>query len=216
MRKEVFEDGEYYHIYNQGVEKRSIFGDEHDASRFVQCMKEFNCDEPIGSLYWNNFGHRSDKLRYPTTKLVEIVAYCVNPNHFHFILCQKSKGGISEFMKRLAGGYARYFNNKNKRRGVLFQGRFRAKHINSNEYLLRLSAYVNLNDRVHKLRYPTTKFNEFSSWGEYVNGGNFCTKGIILEQFKNVGEYRKFAKEALVDILEKKKEAKDLENYFLE
>jgi len=77
--------------------------------------------------------------------LVEIIVYCLNPNHYHIILRQVSEGGVSKFMLKLSSGYSSYFNKKNKRSGSLFQGRFKAVHIDSNEYLLYLSAYVNKN-----------------------------------------------------------------------
>lgn len=77
--------------------------------------------------------------------MVKFIAYCINPNHYHFILQQVSEKGIEKFMQRLGMGYAKYFNNRRKRSGTLFQGKFKARHIDSNEYLLHVSSYVNLN-----------------------------------------------------------------------
>ena len=152
MRKTNFVNGEFYHIYNRGVDKRNIFSDERDVKRFMQSLDEFNDIEPIGSIYENS-SHQA--LGRPTSKsvkrkkLVNFICYCLNPNHFHFILKQLVDNGISEFMKRL-GGYTKYFNEKEKRSGALFQGSFKSIHVNTNEYLLLLSAYVNLNDKVHR------------------------------------------------------------------
>ena len=67
--------------------------------------------------------------------LVQIICYCLNPNHYHLLLKEIKDGGISEFMKRVGGGYTWYFNNKHKRSGTLFQGRFKSVHIKSNEQL---------------------------------------------------------------------------------
>src|SRR4051812_33091994 len=133
MRKTDLVTGEHYHIYNRGVDKRSIFEDRQDLERFYQSIKEFNSLEPIGSIFENSF----EKERN-TKKLVDIVCYCLNHNHFHFILRQRSENGISEFMKRL-GGYTWYFNNRHKRSGALFQGVFKSSHIDSDEYLLHAS-----------------------------------------------------------------------------
>lgn len=120
-------------------------------------------------------------------------------------------------MKRLGGGYTWYFNNRYQRSGYLFQGIFKAKHINSNNYLLRLSAYVNLNDRVHKLGGATAKLSK-SSRDEYMNKhlNNFCEKKIILDQFKNEREYKEFAESSLVDILESKRRDTELNNLLFE
>ena len=226
-RKTPFVIGEYYHIYNRGVDKRIIFSTKLDIDRFFKSMIEFNIVDPIGSLYENSFrqlGGSTAKLATVSNKkgkkLVNIVAYCLNPNHFHFILEQLTDRGISEFMKRLSGGYTWYFNNKYDRTGSLFQGRFKAVHVNSNEYLLHVSAYVNLNDKVHQLGGSTAKLvKSKSSWGEYTGdntGESFCKKEIILEQFKNKKEYKKFATSSLESIVERKKMLKGVDNLLLE
>ncbi len=136
---------------------------------------------------------------------MNIIARCVNPNHIHFLLEEIVDGGISEFMKRLGGGFTKYFNEKHSRSGALFQGRFKSVHIATNAQLLHVSVYVNLNDRVHKIRRPTSGFVN-SSWGEFVGDNNeaTCEKEMILGQFKSRGEYKKFAEETLQGILEKR------------
>jgi putative transposase len=204
MRKVPFVENEYYHIYNRGVDKRPIFADNEDLDRFFQSIEEFNSVEPIGSIFKNSFNDKKD-----TKKLVEIICYCLNPNHFHFVLRQISENGISEFMKRI-GGYTWYFNHRHKRNGALFQGRFKSSHINTNEYLLHVSAYVNLNNRFKGEPYKLSK----SSWDEYLGKGNdlICSTDIILGQFKNPKDYEKFALSSLKDILRRKEMAKELEN----
>ena len=144
-------------MYNRGVDKRIIFTDEYDIRRFFQSVVEFNTPQPIGSLYESSFRRLGGETPKFEGKLVNIIAYCLNPNHFHMLLEQAMDGGISEFMKRLGGGFTNYFNNKYKRSGSLFQGVFKDVHIDTNEYLLHVSAYVNLNDHVHKLGGETPK-----------------------------------------------------------
>ncbi len=227
MRKVPFISGEFYHIYNRGVDKRLIFHDQDDLNRFFQSMDEFNAVEPIGSIYENSFvkdkfGNEASKLN--KDKLVNIIVYCLNSNHFHLILEQVVDGGISNFMKRLGGGYTKYFNEKEKRSGSLFQGVFKAVHIDSNEYLLYVSAYINLNDRVHQLGNEASKLasklvKSKSSWSEYVEkdfSEFFCKKDIILDQFKNKKEYEKFARNTLESIIARKIEIKDMNEYLIE
>lgn len=206
MRKAQFVTGEYYHIFNRGVDKRSIFDGKYDYGRFMQSMEDFNTTEPIGSIFEHSFRKRL-QLGNPVSKLekgkplVGFVAYCLNPNHYHFILHQLVDRGIEKFMHKLGLGYTKYFNQKNRRSGVLFQGPFKGIHIDSNEYLLYVSAYVNLNNRVHSLGNGVSK----SSWDEYFkNRAGFCDKGVILDQFKNFSEYRNFARGALKIMLERK------------
>lgn len=210
MRKTLFAENEFYHIYNRGTDKRDIFIDNEDHARFLLGMKEFNVLNPIGSIYENSFtkqlsGHKISKQR----PLVKFIAFCCNPNHYHFILQQIAEKGIEKFMHRLGTGYTKYFNNKYKRNGVLFQGKFKAVHIDSNEYLLHLSAYANLNHLVHQLGSSASK----SSWNEYTKQKNnpVCDARIILNQFNDTNEYKKFAYNSLKDILERKRLYKELE-----
>src|SRR3989338_8914297 len=151
MRKIKFVNGEFYHICNRGVDKRKIFGNQYDVQRFLQSMDEFNTINPIGSLYESSFLSPEVKNKRKNKKLVNFIAYCLNPNHYHFILEQLVENGISQFMHKLGGGYSWFFNKKYQRSGSLFQGTFKAAHIDSNEYLLRVSIYINLNYQVHQL-----------------------------------------------------------------
>lgn len=218
-RKIPFINGEFYHIYNRGVDKRDIFSDKYDLFRFFQSMDNFNIVEPIGSIYENTF----KKLGSPTpkSKLVNFICYCLNLNHYHFILEQISDKGIEKFMQRIGTGYTNYFNEKNRRSGSLFQGKFKSNHIDSNEYLLHLSAYINLNNKVHQLGSSTPKMMK-SSWNEYMDNYTtqssqyFCKKDIILGQFNTVDEYKIFAEEALEGIIKKRGEDKKLESLLLE
>jgi REP element-mobilizing transposase RayT len=216
MRKTVFANDEYYHIYNRGTDKRSIFSDDEDLSRFLQSMIEFNAADPIGSLYQNSF-HKKTQLSGLASKLegadakdeeklVAVVAYCLNPNHYHFLLKQVSERGVEKYMHRLGTGYTRYFNEKNERSGALFQGTFKSIHIDSNEYLLHASAYVNLNNRVHQLD-KLSGLASKSSWDVYIGGktgGVPCEKDAILGQFRNPLEYRDFAENSLRGTLERR------------
>ncbi len=204
MRKHKFVIGEYYHLYNRGVDKRETIINQNDLNRFLESIQDFNVIEPIGSIYELSF--IKNRLGTPTTKskLLSIVTYCVNPNHFHFLVTPLVEKGIEKFMQKI-GGYTRYFNEKYKRNGALFQGKFKSKHIGTdNRYLLHLSAYINMNNR-NSLGTPTTKLSK-SSLEEYIeNKKGVCDKKIILGQFQNSKEYLKFCLESWQDIQERKK-----------
>jgi putative transposase len=219
MKKVIFSTDEYYHIYNRGVDKRIIFQDPDDVWRFLLCLEIFNNIEITGSIFEStlkskggvpNFGSRTPKVG-----LVSIVAYCLNQNHFHLILKPAIDGGIQKFMHRLGTGYTNYFNEKNKRSGSLFQGKYRAKHISSNDYLLHLGVYVNLNDRVHKdMNMLWMKDLPFSSFDEYTGKRTYgiCEKGIILDQFKDVKDFLRYCDETLPLIQQRKQDLKDFED----
>lgn len=219
MRKTQFANGEFYHIYNRGVDKRSIFQDKQDQQRFFDSLIQFNTIEPIGSIYENQFNKQTPQLGSSTPKLgrklVNIISYCLNPNHYHFLLEQVVDDGVKKLMHRLGTGYTNYFNEKHKRTGALFQGRYKSILVENNEYLLHLSAYINLNFKVHGLGSSTPK----SSWEEYSNekcADNFCHKDIILEQFESRKAYEVFAKSSVEETARRRKEDKELEGMLLE
>jgi len=133
IRRQPLITGQIYHIYNRGVDKRDIFIGKNDVYRFVESIKEFNTEDKILSLANLRKSKQSIQIAaLPLSggknkkPLVEIIAYCINPNHFHFILKQSVDDGISKFMHKLQGGYTSYFNIKNIRSGSLFQGKFKS------------------------------------------------------------------------------------------
>src|SRR5688572_26700596 len=131
MRKQPLITGEYYHIYNRGVDKRDIVKNIRDIERFSESMREFNQVEAIVSLANLRKTYRSHQIapKALSKPLVAFVAYCLNPNHFHFVLKQLVDGGIPKFMQKLQAGYTSYFNIKNSRTGSLFQGTFKSQLI---------------------------------------------------------------------------------------
>ncbi len=211
MRKHPFVVGEHYHVYNRGTDKRNIFVDEKDLFRFWESLFDFNQTEPIGSMFEFSFKKKSREIGKKKKPLVQFIAYCINPNHFHFLITPIQERGIEKFMQRLGNGYTKYFNNRHKRNGVLFQGKFKSKLIDSNKYLLHLSAYINGND---KLGHPMSKLSK-SSLKEFLNTATdrkLCNTEIILEQFKNRKEYEDFVNSSLEDIELRKEMLKELEN----
>lgn len=200
MRKVPLVNEEIYHIYNRGVDKRDIFSTTLDLDRFLISMKYFNTKKPIGSIYQHNL--QKNKNRAGTSKsLVEIISYHTLPNHFHFILKQKVNGGISEFMKRLLGGYTNYFNEKQKRSGALFQGKFKSVHVGEDDYLLVLLGYVNYNDLIHNI--PNVKKHFVRSSIKEIETGDYYfldktkTLDYILEKFGSINLFKKHCKEVV-------------------
>jgi|SRR3989344_477927 len=191
MRRIEFANGEFYHIYNRGVDHRQITLNQDDSNRFIESLRLFNTASPLGGIYEASFLEQSNLLKFKDP-LVDIISYCLNPNHFHLCLCQRRKNGISEFLKNVSGGYSRYFNKTHKRTGALFEGRYKIKHISNNNYLLHINSYINLNYKVHGFYGDILKLVR-SSWIEYISDSDgICTKGIIEKQF-GLGEYEKFA-----------------------
>ena len=153
------EDGVYYHVYNRGNRKQQIFLQDRDYERFLEKVLEY-------------------KKKYP----VKIVAYCLMPNHFHFLIQQLSPNALSRFLSNLCNSHSRYFNVKYKTVGSLYQGRFKAKKVDKDEYLVHLSRYIHLNpvdlfsylgkgvsDQLQLYRWSSLPLYLFGSSNELVN-----------------------------------------------
>lgn len=214
MKKPEFINGEMYHIYNRGVEKRKIFLVDKDRFRFIHDLFEFNDVKPAlpSNLYFSirNPSNVSpekisqcleveplniEKKREKTTSsilkrkrklLVELLAFCLMPNHYHLLVRQKVNGGIVKFMHKIGTGYTVYFNQKNKRVGSLFQGRFKAAAIRSESHFISIPYYIHLNpldliapkwkEKPIKNLMKSMKFLEnyrWSSFPDYLNKKNF-------------------------------------------
>lgn len=221
MRKTELAKEECYHVYNRGIDKREVFLNAKDYERFLLSMDLLNDENDGLMISWRDYkkshpkAQLTDFLKPVFRKrdpLVEIIAYCLNPNHYHFILRQVADRGIEKFMHKIGISHTKYFNKKNKRSGYLFQGAFKSVHIDTNEYLLYLSAYVNMNNFIHG--YNRKNDWPYSSLFDYLGKrkSGFINIDTVAKQFNNPREYEKFAKNNALYM----KEKKELEKYLLE
>lgn len=173
----------YYHIYNRGVEKRNIFMNNLDYSRFLETLDFYRKSPQPQKL--SDFRRRIISLKKTANQkeLVNIFAYCLMPNHFHLLVQQLIDGGITLFISNLANSYTRYFNTKYERIGALFQGEFKAKLIETDEYLLQVSKYVHRNP--YSLLQWQNKMYPYSSYHYYLSSEkhSFCDSSFILSYF---------------------------------
>ena len=215
MRKAPLVNDNYYHIYNRGVDKRNIFGDDRDYERFILSMILMNDEQEGLMIRWRNYAasHKNasidEFLRSNLSerkKLVEIIAYCCNPNHFHFVFKQLRDKGIEKFIQRISTGYTMYFNKRYHRSGVLFQGKFKSSHLKSEGSLLRMAVYVSCNSEIHKIReaknYPWCSFPHHigKTSNTFVNDKEF------KEEFKNTKDLEEYAKENIKDFQMRKQD----------
>ena len=132
--------GEYYHIYNRGSEKRDIYTQPRDYTRFQKTFYYYQFSDPKPKF--SQF--KKSNLFKPllNEKLVEIICYCLMPNHFHFLIKQLKEKGISIFLSQLSNSYTKYFNVKYGRIGPLLQGAFKAVRIETDEQFIHVSRYI--------------------------------------------------------------------------
>ena len=142
--------GETYHIYNRGAHKHKVFTNDRDYRRFLLLCFLMNDATPIDMRrILKKYKGRSFvavfKEEKPSKSLVDILAYSLMPNHFHMVVRQKTENGITKFFKKVLTGYSMYFNTKYEHSGVLFQGRFKSRHIDNEAYFRYIFSYVHLN-----------------------------------------------------------------------
>lgn len=142
MRRPKPAVGEIYHIYNRGVDKRNVFMEKADYARFIHDLYEFNKNEPPGRWHSSTM---SEVRPLTFNNTVELLVFCLMPNHYHLLAQEKQKNGITEFMQKLGTGYTLYFNQKYQRSGALFQGKYKAVRISEDRHLRYLPYYIHLN-----------------------------------------------------------------------
>ena len=190
MRKEQFVEGEYYHIYNRGVEKRLIFFNDLERTRFVNSIYLLNNFSDIPPQF-DVINLSPPELLTPIEPYVEIVAGCLMPNHYHLMCTPKIKNGISKFLHKIGTSYARYFNIKHERTGRLFSSTFKAKHVDRHEYAVYLTQYIHLNPvelfqaKLGKeMALEAVKVYQWSSLPDYL-GGKSKFSLIISPNFRD-------------------------------
>lgn len=171
MREIKFSPGEYYHIYNHGIEEREVFLDDSDFMRGLVSLVTFNDhkDSPHNlSRFVKNPAKLIDHYSHEgRNQLVDIIAFTLLPTHYHFFVREKVENGISRFMHRFSKGYARYFNLKNGRTGSLWKETFKAKHIDNEAYFVHIISYVHLN--ILDLYQPNWREGEINDWSKVAS-----------------------------------------------
>lgn len=193
IRKTSFFENGFYHVYNRGVEKREIFLDDKDYQSFLGILKvylepEIKRDKTILQ------GRALERIKkHSLASEISLVAYCLMPNHFHLMLQQRTASAITNLMRRVMTAYSMYFNRRYERVGSLFQGRFKAKEVTNDEYLLHLTRYIHRNPveaKIVKIQ-ALSKFK----WSSYPNYLGLVENGwvrpkAILDYFSSVDKER--------------------------
>ncbi|OGG51082.1 hypothetical protein A3C18_03725 [Candidatus Kaiserbacteria bacterium RIFCSPHIGHO2_02_FULL_54_11b] len=204
---------ELYHCLNRGVDKRIIFTDNRDRARFVHDMYEFNDVRPALNVGRSSMSDIVSQSLLERRRIVQIHGWCVMGNHYHLLLSELQDGGISLFLRKLNVGYARYFNDRHRRVGTLFQGRTKKILINSDAHFLHILHYIHLNPldflkgyerwRDFRIKNSRTALGyleqyRWSSYLDYCRKKNFpsiITTELFGDVFKNypktIGSYLK-------------------------
>ncbi|MBN1521920.1 MAG: transposase [Candidatus Aureabacteria bacterium] len=171
-RKDALVNGEVYHVFTKSIAGYTVFNDDSEYLRMLDTLRYYQRESPAikYSRYIKLIDENAlyqDELRN-LEKLVDIIAYCLMPTHIHCVLRQLKDNGITIFMSNTLNSYTKYFNSKHKRKGPLWQGRFKNVLINTQEQLLHMTRYLHLNPVTS---YLTNKAEDWpvSSYSEYIN-----------------------------------------------
>lgn len=178
MNKIYISDG-YYHIYGRGRAKSDIFKDEEDYSVFLNLFKRYLSKQPVKD---------SKGREYPWLyNDIELLAYCLMPNHFHALVYQYQPQATTSLFKPLITTYGMYFNKKYKSSGQILESRFKASLIGNDAYLTHISRYIHLNPR----NYNKWKF---SSLPYYLGArsAEWLKPERIINLFNDREDYKKF------------------------
>jgi REP element-mobilizing transposase RayT len=183
IQKATYQGG-YYHIYNRGNRKQDLFLEEIDYIGYLERLRK--CKEK----------HK-----------ISVICYCLMPNHIHLLLRQDSENPLYKFIQSLHTSYSMYFNRKYDKVGHLFQGRFKQKELDKDEYLLQLSSYIHLNPLIDGLVEKLEDY-QWSSYPDYIDlrQGTLCEKDLVLldkspEEYKQITEQEIKEKLLMKDIL---------------
>lgn len=198
MRREPITTNYCYHVFSRSIAKFKIFNNDEDYLRFIDVLKLYQYQDFHYS--YSRFSALSPEIQQAIIKKLElsspvyidIVAFCPMPTHFHLILKQIVDNGISIYMSRVLNSYSRYFNLLHRRKGPLWERRFRSVFIKNNEHLLHATRYLHINPTSAGI-VKSPKVWAFSSYHEYISR----TSKDRLCRFENLldikpAQYKKF------------------------
>lgn len=201
IRYTPFVNGEYYHVFNRGVNKQPIFLSRWNYLRAIDTIKYYLVSDPpfqyskfiILSKEGKEYFIKKAKKR---KKIVKIISYCLMPNHFHLLIKQSLDNGITKLVRKFQISYTKYFNTKHKREGPLLNGQFKAKRVESENQLIHASRYIHLNPFTSYIVKSLEDLSEYqwSSLQEYIGKAkmDLCIKDDVLHNFKNKLLYKQF------------------------
>jgi putative transposase len=230
MRKEEFTVGSFVHIYNRGSRKQAIVRDDKDRKHFLEMLYYFNDTfayanpfRGLRKLNKNNTSFARPAIWPIRDPLVKILAFALLDNHFHLFVKEIKERGASTFMQKLGTGMTMYFNNKYQEVGGLFQGSYKAKHVDKEAYLKYLSVYIQVKN-IFEL-YPgglQKALRDFDDAYEWAVGYPYCSladytgkkssqivdKDILGDLFPDAKRYKEFARQCIsTENLEEKLES---------
>lgn len=195
-------NGEVYHVFNRSVANQPIFLQTRNYQRALEVIEFYIYSRPpLSFSHYRRLAveQRSkflERMQKFVPKHIEILAYCLMPNHFHFLIRQGQENGVANFLRNFQNSYAKYFNTKTERSGALFQSMFKAVRIESDEQLIHVARYIHLNPSTSYIIKGVQELESYpwNSFAEYLSKqpSKIIDKGKVLGFFKSLNEFKKF------------------------
>lgn len=206
IRKNPIIVGQIYHVFNRSIGRQPIFLNNSSFQRAIETISYYQYLET--PLRFSHFNRLPSKLKNKTLdtllqsrKRVKILAFCLMPNHFHFLIQEISDRGTSSFMSNLQNSYAKYFNTKNERNGALFQQMFKAVLIETDKQLIHVTRYIHLNPLTSFILKDIEELSDYpwSSFPEYLGMSNWSIvdKEFILDFFPSIQSFIDFTRDQI-------------------
>jgi len=217
VKREQIVAGNIYHVLSRGVDKRNIFLNDDDYLRFTENLSRFNNEDFNSEAiswrpgHYGALGANNDKRE----SLVDLLAFCLMPNHYHLLIRPIFDDGLSKFVQKMNHGYAQYFNRKNNRQGTLFESRYKIVPIISEAHFTHIPYYIHFNPldligsgwRKNEIGDMNTELRfidsyRWSSHLDYSGTRNFpsvTSREFLLNRFGDPDGYKKSVRDWLSD-----------------
>lgn len=212
-KKNIFIKGQIFHICNKSIVNYGIFRDPKNAERFIKGLNYYNSSKKKLNLALHlrsevNKQKKVNLLVSKAKRVVKIISYCIMPDHYHLLLKVLVNKALSKYIGDVENSFTRFFNIKFRRKGPLWQSRFRRVEINTNEQLLHVSRYIHLNPTTAELVDKPEDW-KYSSYNGYINNSKILNENMKEITINNPVLYKKFCEDN-IDYQKKWKKIKRL------
>lgn len=200
-RKTPLVVGEIYHVFNRSIAREPFFLHNKHYQRGLELVNFYRFDKPpLRFSHYNRLPHpqKNDFLENLKTfkKRIKIFAYCLMPNHTHFLFKQLIENGVANFMSNFQESYAKYFNIREERSGALFQSMFKAVRVETDEQLIHVTRYIHLNPLTSYVIKNIEELDNYPwcSFADYMGKQDFgiIDKEEVLGYFSSIKQLREF------------------------
>lgn len=194
--------GEIYHVFNRSVARQPIFLNNKAYQRALETLYFYSFSKQnLRFSHYNRLPQLQkaeflQNLKLKAKRRIQMYAYCLMPNHVHFLIKEIEERGISTFMSNFQESFAKYFNIREDRTGSLFQSMFKAVRIESDEQFLHVSRYIHLNPLTSFVIKDIAELETYSwcSFGEYLREQDqgIIDKDKVLSYFSSIKHFKSF------------------------